>query len=185
MFADGEGISLNGVTAAAMGALLIAVSGALTFVFKLLFNLLMASKDQQLVDKDRQLAEWKERAASFQKLAERSVQSQEEKVAQELAARGIDGVPLLAKVPASHNSPVSEAQQFSADFESLKARQVAAELALAVLPPKDVSGDATITTAEPEVIGKVKIVDIAPEALTAIAQAASGAAEAMKADKHE
>lgn len=116
MFAE-EGISINVATAAAFGALLLAVAGALTVVFRLL-----------MVAKDSQIAELREQRDSYKKGYERAVVTLEAVSDKQQLERGQVPIPKLAPPIPDHNSPTSERQKFSSEMEALKARHAAAEL---------------------------------------------------------
>jgi len=146
-------ISMNGATLAVVSGIIGAIVLALTTIFRLYVAALQ-----------NQISDLKERLASMQKLAEKNVDEWKDAAKAELASKGMTGAALLAAVPASHNSPVSEQQQFAADFESLKAQQIAAELALT----QAITNSDTIPTTPQS----VRIDEISPKAAAAIAEAA-------------
>jgi hypothetical protein len=121
---------------------------AVVFLFKLYASIM---KDQ--------LAEMREQRDSFKKGYERAVESLEAEAAKKKQLMGEAVIPVVPQGSPEHNSPTNERQQFASDIESLKARDVAANLIL-----KGVADDT-----EP---GKVEIVKVSPEAAKAIADAA-------------
>lgn len=104
---------------AIIGALLLALSGAIVAIFKLL----MLAKDSQVTD-------MKEQRDAFKKGYERSIELLEVEAQKQELARGGIPIPKLAPVKPEHNSPTTEKQQMSADLSTLKAREVAAKLML-------------------------------------------------------
>jgi hypothetical protein len=119
-FADDVSFSVAGI--AIITTLLGAVAGALVVIFKLL----MAAKDQQIAD-------IKEQRESYKKVAERTVDTLEQVSNKKVIDAGGVPVPKISPIVPESNSPTSPAQQFSADLETLKARQLVASLVL--LPP--------------------------------------------------
>jgi hypothetical protein len=119
-FADDVSFSVAGI--AIITTLLGAVAGALVIIFRLL----MAAKDQQIAD-------IKEQRESYKKVAERTVATLEQVSNQKVIDGGGVPIPKIAPIVPESNSPTTPSQQFSADLETLKARQLVASLVL--LPP--------------------------------------------------
>jgi uncharacterized protein YceH (UPF0502 family) len=145
-----NGVNFSAAAIAVVTALVGALAGAVTF----LFRLYVASRDSQLND-------LREQRDAFKKVADRAVETLEKEAGRRQAARGEVPVPMLAPVVPEHNSPTTEHQQAAADLETIKAREVAARLILEgpVLPP------------EGPPLPAVKVVEITPEVVEAIVAA--------------
>jgi len=120
IFAD---IVLSTEAAIAISAILTALVGAISYIFKLL----MSSKDKQLEDE-------KSRSKSYQEIAHEAVTSLEASVNELRLVNGLQPFKVVAPVVPEHNSPVTEVQQDVADLQSLRARVTAASLFLKIAP---------------------------------------------------
>jgi hypothetical protein len=111
------------------------MGGGLISTIALLFKLLMASKDKQLVDMTSA-------RDSFKEIAEESVSNVEQVVNRIRQEKGLPEFKPLKPVVPEHASPVSRAQKDTAELQTLRAKLVAATLSLD-LPPRATSRPAT------------------------------------------
>jgi hypothetical protein len=116
MFAD---ITLSTEAVVTIGALLATLGGVVAFLFRML-----------IAAKDADLADMKEQRDGYKKLAASAAASMEDAAVRRQQAQGATPVPMVAPVAAQHNSPTSEKQQEAADFATLQARVVAAQLVI-------------------------------------------------------
>lgn len=122
MFSD---IVINTETAAAIGAVLAVVNGALVFIFKLL----MKAKDSQIASMESERDSWRTAAT----VAVENLELATTKFLSDDDPK--KKIPKLAPVIAQHCSPTLPQAQRLAELQTITARLTAATLALG-LPPR-------------------------------------------------
>ncbi len=106
-----------------VGGLLLSLSGAIGVIFKL-----------YVASKDRHLAGVEIERDSYRNMANEAVTNLETAV-EKFLADDIKRVPRLAPVVPEHQSPTTPQARVIADIATLRARAVAAALALGLKPP--------------------------------------------------
>lgn len=119
MLADFDGITLSGSAVTIISILMGSLVTALVFVFKLYVS---AMKDY--------IRELQERCASLLLISTKAVARLEKEADRRQLALGKKPIPKLIPVEAEHNSPTTERQKNAAEFQSIKARLIAATLIL-------------------------------------------------------
>lgn len=133
---------------AVISTMLLAVTGALTAIFKLL----MAAKDTALADA-------KATAENYKSVANDAVRIMQAALVKQKEAEGKIGVKQLAPVLPEHQSPVTEAELATANQATLRAAVTAAALELG-LPPRSTPPDVLPEDTRPD---SEKVRDLTPE----------------------
>lgn len=166
-----NGVTFSPAGLGVIGALLLALAGAIKFLFA-----------AYAASRDAREAELREQRDSFRKGWEKSLATLEGEAERLQVARGQVPSPIPAPVKAEHNSPSSERQLVAAEFQTLNARHVAATLAVegvdsAVVPPVPPTDIEKIAAAVKDLLAAqpvptvVEIVKISPAVAEAIAVA--------------
>lgn len=84
-------------------------------------------------EKEERLLEMKTQRDDYKRVAGSTVEAYEQLILRQLSKRGIAAAELVAPVVPEHHSPTTEKQQEQAEFATIQARRVAADVALGKL----------------------------------------------------